>query len=86
MEKKLDIRTILNVYEIIVEQGERVEQGHSLDGITALSDQDGYQIRLQDNYVTLDVGFHNTQDFQYDKVEQLDAFIKRLESIEERHR
>ena len=86
MEKKLDIRTILNVYEIVVEQGERLEQGHSLEGISVFSDQDGYQIRLQDNYVTLDVGFHNTQDFQYDKVEQLDGFIKRLESIEQRHR
>ena len=86
MEKTLDIRTLLNTFEIIREKGEAVEGGYKLDGITALSDQDGYQIRLQDDTVTLDINFHNTHNYHYERIEQLDRFVARLEAIEDKYR
>ena len=59
MENELDIHQALKVFHKIVKMGEKHGDGHTLLGVTALSDFDGYTIILQDNNASLTIYFHN---------------------------
>ncbi|MAR93347.1 MAG: DUF3081 family protein [Pseudomonadota bacterium] len=86
MEHKPDIQTLLSVFAIIREHGEQQsDQSYQLNGVTALSDLDGYHVVLKDDAVRLDINFHNTHQYQYEHRQQLERFVSRLETIAEQY-
>jgi hypothetical protein len=78
---KINIKTALRAFNRIREEG--VERGdeHHLNGVAAGSDFDGYTITLHDDYVTLQIFFHNKFKLDFVNKRHLDAFIERIESI-----
>ncbi|MDF2180045.1 DUF3081 domain-containing protein [Aliiglaciecola sp. CAU 1673] len=81
MKNELDSKFVLAVFEKIRLLGEKTEEGHVLEGVTAWTDFDGYTVYLQDHQVQLSWGFHNQYHYQYDNAEQLEQFLTRLRHI-----
>ena len=82
MENELDIHQALKVFHKIVKMGEKHGDGHTLLGVTALSDFDGYTIILQDNNASLTIYFHNKYQIEStNKLAEKDFFDK-LKKIE----
>jgi hypothetical protein len=73
---------VLKVYQTIVKHGQKVADGHRLDGITALSDFDGYTIVLKDDKVSLALHFHNKYDIQSDNPLAEREFFEKLQRID----
>ncbi|WP_261396776.1 DUF3081 domain-containing protein [Photobacterium rosenbergii] len=63
MKNRVDVRTLLNVYEKIKSQGHTVEFGTQLEDIKCTESPDGYSVSLADDKVSLDINFHNTYHF-----------------------
>ncbi|MCQ1060823.1 DUF3081 family protein [Photobacterium sp. DNB23_23_1] len=63
MKNRVDVRTLLSVYEKIKSQGQTIEFGSQLDDIKCTESPDGYSVSLADDKVTLDINFHNTYHF-----------------------
>lgn len=63
MKNKVDVRTLLSVYEKVKTQGTPTEHGAQLEGITCTESLDGYYVNLADSHVSLDINFHNTYHF-----------------------
>lgn len=80
--EKLTSRTALQVFEIITEHGEKAEEGHQLEGVTATSDIDGYTVHLSDGQVTAHIMFHNTIAINSPNTQAERNFLRRLESLQ----
>lgn len=85
MKNEIDSKFILNVFEKIRQHGEPKEQGHSLEGVTAFSDFDGYTVFIEDANVKLRFGFHNQYHFDYEKEEHLTQFEHKLKTIDKNY-
>ncbi|RUO29212.1 DUF3081 domain-containing protein [Aliidiomarina sedimenti] len=85
MKNELETRQILNVYEKIVEHGQRNELGHQLEGITAFTDHDGYTVYLEGHNTKLQTGFHNTYNLDYSTQRDADLFLKKLKYIDQEY-
>lgn len=81
MKNELDPTHLLRVFEIVTEFGEKIEDGHRLDGIDAFSDYDGYTIYLAGNGVQLRVGFHNTYHLDYEHENLKEQFLKKVDAL-----
>jgi hypothetical protein len=78
---KVNIKTALRAFDRIREEGvERAGEYH-LNGVAAGSDFDGYTITLHDDYVTLQIYFHNKFKLDFVNNRHLNTFIERVESI-----
>jgi hypothetical protein len=82
LKNELNIHQVLKVFQTIVKHGEKVAEGHRLDGITALSDFDGYTIVLKDEKVSLALHFHNKYDIQSEHPLDEQAFFAKLQQID----
>lgn len=82
MEGKVDVKQALRVYQIIVDQGEKFDGGHRYRGLTALSDFDGYNVTIKNDYVSLTILFHNMVDFHYTNAREKTVFLETLANIE----
>ena len=82
MEGKVDVKQALRVYQIIVDQGERLEEGYRYRGLTALSDFDGYNITIKNDYVSLTILFHNKIDFKFSNKRERIVFLETLDQID----
>ncbi len=82
MKNELDIHQTLKVFQKIVKHGQKRGEGHQLNGITALSDFDGYTIVLKDEKVCLTVHFHNKYDLESDNKLAEQEFFERLREID----
>lgn len=85
MRNELDSKLVLRVFEKIRQQGEKTEEKYFLDGISASTDFDGYTLYLSDALVTLSFGFHNQYHFDYEQLEHLEQFEKKLKQIDSAH-
>ncbi|MCH8500704.1 MAG: DUF3081 domain-containing protein [Aliidiomarina sp.] len=82
MKNELSIRTVLSVYEKIIDHGEVVDERHVLEGITAYTDHDGYTVYLEGQRVKLWTGFHNTYHLDYESERDAENFMKKLNYID----
>ena len=82
MEKRIDIRQALRVFDKVMSHGEKTSDGRRLNNIIADSDFDGYTVYLRSNNVMLAIFFHNTFHLNYDKKEELDIFFRALNEID----
>jgi hypothetical protein len=81
MKNELDSKFILQVFELIRQQGEKQDDAYVFKGITASSDFDGYTLFLRDHHVQLSFGFHNQYHLDYEKDEHLEQFVSKLKAI-----
>lgn len=81
MKNELDNKQVLAAYERIIQRGEETDEGKFYQGITALSDVDGYTIYLQGSGAELRFGFHNTYHIDYEHEKLRDDFLKKLQNI-----
>ena len=77
----IEARKALEVFEKIVEHGERRDDDWVFDQMSANSGYDGYTVTLSDHHGSLTVNFHNTLHFDCDSSKALQAFIEHIERI-----
>ncbi|MCL4409516.1 MAG: DUF3081 domain-containing protein [Gammaproteobacteria bacterium] len=82
MKNELSIRTVLSVFEKIVDHGEVIDERHVLDGITGYTDHDGYTVYLEGLRVKLWTGFHNTYHLDYESERDFESFMTKLKQID----
>lgn len=82
MEQKLDIKQALNVFQKVMDHGQRVDDEYRLNGLFASTDFDGYTVFLRDDAVTLTLFFHNKYTFDFKRAADLDTFMQRLRDVE----
>lgn len=79
--EKLTSRDALMVFQIITDHGEKAEEGHTLNGVTATSAIDGYTVHLTDGQVTAHVMFHHSIAFDSPDDRSTKNFLKRLDTL-----
>ena len=81
MKNEIDHRVLLDAYEEIQKHGKAEQGKHSLFGVTAYTDHDGYRVFFEAHNVKLTLEFHNTYHVEYDARKDFDQFLKRVEEI-----
>ncbi len=82
MDDKLSIRKALRVFHRIMAEGEREEGGHKLNGLHASTDFDGYTASIHNDYVRLDIFFHNKYSFTFINRKEKQLFLEKLDSLD----
>ncbi len=82
MDEKIDIRQALRVFHIIRNNGKKQGNTYSFKNLSAISDFDGYTATLKDDYVCLDIFFHNKFSFQYSNAKDRELFLEKLSNID----
>lgn len=84
MSEKIEVARALSVFQTIIDEGEKTDQGHHLDGLYASSDIDGYTVHISDGTVTLHLMFH--QKFALDTPNRRATanFMKKLDHLMDR--
>lgn len=80
-EKRVDTHLVLKAFEVIRSQGKTVAGEYLYEGFTASTDFDGYTLFIRDSQAAITLFFHNKYDVKFEKVEHLDAFLKRLYAL-----
>lgn len=78
MSSVINIRQALRVYEKVTEQGERIDGEYHYRGLVASAGYDGYTVTLRNDYVTLDIFFHNKFHFEFLNKKERDAFLDKV--------
>ncbi|VUD47334.1 hypothetical protein TDB9533_01006 [Thalassocella blandensis] len=79
VEHKVDIKQALRVFYKIREGGKKQDDDtYVLQGINAYSDYDGYNVSLFNDYVRLDIRFHNSFNFEGSNQREKDSFLEKL--------
>ena len=73
---QLETLDYLRVFNIVLEQGEKKEDGYHWQGLRAEHDLDGYTCYLHYNDLTLTLYFHNKYAFDYQQEDTLERFQK----------
>ncbi len=85
MLEKVNIKQALRAYQIIVSNGVRGEEGHRFNGLTAFTDFDGYTVTIKNDYVRLDILFHNKIVFDFINDKEKVQFLEAIASIDKNH-
>ena len=83
--EKINHRQVLSVFEKIMSNGQRQEEGTVLNQIYASSGFDGYSITLWDEHVTVTLQFHNAIHCDCNNQQQMDNFLEKLDVIEKNY-
>jgi len=81
MQQHVSVKEALRAFQVIRDQGTKVDEGYALNGITAATDFDGYNVTLSNDQVTLSIHFHNTFDIEYTNKKELSLFIEKIQAI-----
>lgn len=81
MQNQIDHRLLLDAYEKIHLHGKAEQGKHTLEGITAYTDHDGYTVFLEGHNTKLTLEFHNKYHLDYESVRDYDLFMKKIEQI-----
>ena len=82
MDKKFDVAQALRVIAIVLDQGEKKDDEHYLHGLYASEGFDGYRVYLRDDYVKLEVDFHNTYNLDFDNQKVLELFLSKIHDVD----
>lgn len=82
MNDKLNIKKALRVFDKVLTQGKRIEDRYQLNGITAYTDFDGYTATLCNDYVRLDIFFHNKINFSYSNDREREIFLEKINTMD----
>ncbi|MGB5324096.1 MAG: DUF3081 family protein [Pseudomonadales bacterium] len=81
MREKIDVRRALQVFNFILEHGQKGENVYRYNGLNAASAVDGYTISLYNDYVRLDILFHNRFTLDYSNEKELEQFCEKIDAI-----
>lgn len=76
---------MLSVYEKIIANGQREEEGTVLNGVFASSAFDGYSITLWDEHVSATLQFHNAIHCDCTNQHHLDDFLNKIAIIDKNY-
>ncbi len=82
MDQTVNIRKALRVFHSILDKGERHGNEYHLNGLRAESDFDGYTASLRNDYVSLDIFFHNKFAFHYSNSKEKDRFLEKIDAMD----
>ena len=82
MNEKIDVRQALRVFDIITRHGKQEAGEYLLNGLKANSGFDGYTVTLRNDYVTLDIFFHNKFSFQFSNRKEKGLFMEKLNAMD----
>lgn len=85
MSEKIEVQAALKAFQIIIDNGEKTEQGYELEGLIATSDIDGYTVHIGDGAVTLHLMFHHKFAVDTPNRRATANFMKRLDHLLERY-
>ena len=78
MEQKIDVKQALRVFQHVLDHGEKTgEDEWSLEGVFASPNTDGYVATLRNDYVRMDIQFHNTYNLDFLNTKERDAFLEK---------
>lgn len=81
MKNEIDQRLMLDVFEKIHQHGKAEQGQHTLEGITAYTDHDGYTVYLEGHQVKMRLEFHNKYHLDYENQRDFDLFMGKLNQI-----
>ena len=81
LKDKIDVRLVLRAVSRILEKGKQIDQGALYQGLTVLSDFDGYNITVSTKDASITVMFHNTFETQYRSAVQMTELYDQLKAI-----
>ena len=84
MSEKVNIRQALRVFEVIRSQGKKDGETFVLNGMKAITSIDGYTVTLHNDYVCLDIFFHNKFSFTYTNQKEKDLFLEKIHRLDNR--
>ncbi|MRI33433.1 DUF3081 domain-containing protein [Endozoicomonas sp. OPT23] len=82
MEHAIDIIRVLKIFEIIRENGKKIDDEYYYEGFFASSSYDGYTVMLRTQQVKMFIGFHNTFHFDSKHQADIDDFMHSLLNLE----
>ena len=83
MDHHIDIPNCLRAFAIILEKGEKMEDGYHLEGITAESLDHGYTVVMRNRQCCLNIYFHNQFGLESPDQSETETFIRHLYRIAE---
>lgn len=90
MQNEIDGKFLLNLYSKIEKHGKAVTTangaGFALEGISVSQGFDGYEAYFTDGKVQLTLGFHNKWHADATDEKQMEAFLARLNFIQQQYR
>ena len=85
MIEKVNIKEALLAFNTIVTEGHRNGDEYTLNGLTAYTDFDGYTTTIRNDYVRLDIFFHNKISFDYSSSKERLLFLEKLSTLGQRN-
>lgn len=79
MIEKVNIKKAHKAFNAIITDGHRNGHEYTLNGLVASTDFDGYTITIRNDYVRLDIFFHNKFSFDYSSKKEKALFLEKLE-------
>lgn len=83
---KIEPVIALKVFDIIVRQGEKQKEGYYFNGLTAISSFDGYTVCIKNEYVSLNLYFHNKFSLETSHKRHKLDFINKINEIYRTHK
>jgi len=78
---KVNVRQALAVFQKILDHGERIDDDYVLSGLRANQGFDGYTASIFNDYVRLDIQFHQRFTFEYSNEKEKRAFLEKLAQL-----
>jgi hypothetical protein len=82
LQEKVNIKQALRVFDIIRSNGDRTEEGYRFRNLTAFTDFDGYTVTIKNDYVRLDIYFHNKMSFTFTNDKERYSFLETIEKLD----
>ena len=82
MNEKINLKKALRAFNIITTKGHRNGNEYTLNGLTAHTDFNGYTVTIRNDYVRLDILFHNKILFDYSSRKESMLFLEKIENIQ----
>lgn len=81
MKNSLDVRLLLQAFNIVTAKGQLNDGVYSLDSVEAFTDFDGYTCFLKYQQVMVTLMFHNKYQVDSPSEEALERFERRLNKL-----
>ncbi|MFT5084385.1 MAG: hypothetical protein ACI9Y1_002440 [Lentisphaeria bacterium] len=82
MNEKVNLKKSLRVFNKIITEGYRNGDEYSLNGLNASMDFDGYTVTIRNDYVRLDIFFHNKISFDYSSRKERILFLEKIDVMD----
>ena len=81
-DDRVSVKKALRVFQKVCDAGEKTGDEYQYNGLKASSDFDGYTVTLRNDYVSLDIFFHNKFNFEYTNQKERDLFLEKIDQID----